>query len=76
MQLIYLANVLYQICGDTPGISDPEDFPAQTADEGGGLVHRRELWDGDVGGLVHTLPVLDLMNDEPNQLTSITHNEM
>lgn len=75
-QWIYLAAVQYYIGGDILGIRDPEDFPAQTADEGGRLVHRRELWDGDVGGLVHTLPVLDLIKDESNQLASITHSEM
>lgn len=75
-QRTWLATVQYYIRGDILGISDPEDFPAQTADEGGRLVHRWELWDGDVGGLVHTLPVLDLIKDKPNQLVSITHNEM
>lgn len=58
------------------GISDPEDFSAQTTDEGGRLVHRLELWDGDVGRLVNTLPVLDLIKEEPNQSASIIHNEV
>lgn len=72
-QWIYFTAVQLHIRGDILGISDPEDFPAQTADEGGRLVHRRELWDGNVCGLVHTLPVLDLIKDKPNQLDSINH---
>lgn len=70
-QHIHLATGQYCIRGVILGISDPEDFPAQTTDEGGRLVHRGELWDGDVGGLVNTLPVLDLIKDQSNQLASI-----
>lgn len=66
----------YYIRGVILGISDSEDFSAQTADEGGRLVHRLELWDGDVGRLVNTLPVLDLIKEEPNPLASLIHNEM
>lgn len=70
-QHIHLAGVQYYIRGVLLGISDPEDFPAQTTNEGGRLIHRRELWDGDVGGLVNTLPILDLIKEHLNQLASI-----
>lgn len=73
MQHIHLANY---IGGVILGISDPEDLPAQATDESGRLIHRRELWDGDVGGLVNTLPVLDLNKEEPIQLAFVIHNEM
>lgn len=54
-------------------ISDSEDLSAETANEGGRLIHRGKLWDGDVGGLVHTLPVLDLIRrkERTNQSTSL-----
>lgn len=41
-------------------ICDSQDLSAQTADESGRFIHRGKLRNGDVGGLVHTLPVLDL----------------
>ena len=50
--------------GDVLGISDSKDFSAETTDEGGRLIHRGKLGDGDVGGLVHTLPVLDLIGSK------------
>lgn len=47
--------------GNILGISDSEDLSAETTNEGGRLIHRGKLGDGDVIGLMHTLPVLDLM---------------
>ena len=45
------------------GIGDSQYLSAKATDERGRLVHRGKLGDGDVGGLVHTLPVLDLSDD-------------
>lgn len=42
------------------GISNSKDLSAEAADKGGRFIHRGKLGDGDVGGLVHTLPILDL----------------
>lgn len=42
------------------GVCDPQDFSAESTNERYGLVHRSKLWYWNMGGLVHTLPVLNL----------------
>lgn len=59
---------------DVLGIGDSEDLSAEATDEGGRLVHGGKLRDGDVCGLVHALPVLDLIGSigRTNPSTGIT----
>lgn len=58
------------ISGDILGISDSEDFSAETTNEGGRLIHWRKFWNGDVGGLMHALPVLDLIERKKKPMIS------
>lgn len=41
-------------------VCDPQDFSAESTNKCYGLVHGGKLGYGNVGGLVHTLPVLNL----------------
>lgn len=54
-------------CADLLWIRDPQDFPAQASNKRGGFINRRILRNGNVGGLVDALPVLDLKRTSLNQ---------
>jgi hypothetical protein len=41
-------------------VCDPQDFSAESTNKCYGLIHRGKLWYRNMGGLVHTLPVLNL----------------
>ena len=58
--LLWNGDLLIGFLFNLPGIRDPEDLLGQPSHEGYGTVHRREAWNGNGGGLVHGLPVMDL----------------
>lgn len=59
LKLIHTQKYLLWVC-------DPQDFSAESTNKRYRLIHRRELWNWNMSGLVHTLPVLNLENKTIN----------